>query len=291
MPQINKSILMSDANNFSTDCPINPYYHLNHVNRDEAAKEHAEVRRLLIDAGVKITTVPSPSGCQDGIYTANWALVRSDEAVLSSLPNARKNEEDYAEKILTGLGKKVFRVPNGLKFSGQGDALPCGNLLFCGQGYRSDIEAQKFAAETLGYELIQLQTVPQIDSDNQPVINASTGWNDSYFYDLDMALAIIKGPTENQKGLIAYCPEAFDRSSRELLANFDAVDKIEVLLNEAKEAFAANLVSTGETVIMSDRAPKLAENLRSIGLKVYCPNLTEIAKGGGYIRCMTLTID
>ncbi len=282
---------MSDANNFSTECPINPYYHLNHVDRAEAAREHAEVRRLLIESGVKVTTVPSPSGCQDGIYTANWALVRGGKAVLASLPNARKDEEDYAEKILTDLGKQVFRVPDGLKFSGQGDALPCGNLLFCGQGYRSDATAQIFAAKTLGYELIQLQTIPQLDSNGRPVINISTGWKDSYFYDLDMALAIIKGPTDGQKGLIAYCPEAFMPGSREFLANFDVIDKIEVSLDEAKEAFAVNLVSTGETVIMSDHAPELADNLTSLGLKVYCPNLTEIKKGGGYIRCMTLTIE
>ncbi|HPF31129.1 MAG TPA: amidinotransferase [Candidatus Saccharibacteria bacterium] len=291
MSKINNSILMSDANNFSTDCPINPYYHLNHVNREEANNEHGRVRQLLTEAGVKVTSIPSPAGCQDGIYTANWALVRGDKAVLSSLPNARKNEEEYAEKILTDLGKQVFKIPSGLKFSGQGDALPCGNLLFCGQGYRSDAEAQSFAANILDYELVQLRTVPQLDSFGKPIINSSTGWCDSYFYDLDMALAIIKGPDSDKKGLIAYCPEAFQPESREILKNLDGVEKIEVSIKEAKEAFATNLVSTGETVIMSNKAPKLANNLQNTGLTVICPDLTEIAKGGGYIRCITLTLD
>ncbi|HZJ34789.1 MAG TPA: arginine deiminase-related protein [Candidatus Angelobacter sp.] len=291
MTNINNSILMSDAKNFSTDQPINPYYHHESIDYDKAIQEHTAVRELLIQAGVKVVTVPSPIDCQDGVYTANWALVRGDKAVLASLPNARQNEEAYAEKILTDLGKTVVRLPDGLKFSGQGDALACGNFLFCGSGYRSDSEAQKFVAETLGYERIQLQAVPQCDSAGNAIINQASGWADSFFYDIDMAIAIIKAPTDNQKGLIAYCPEAFMPDSRELLAKFDAVDKITVSIDEAKNDFATNLISTGETVVMSAHAPQLSEELRRHGLTVLTPEIAEIAKGGGFIRCMTLTLD
>lgn len=291
MLNLNASILMSDANHFSNKYPINPYYHQESINCAKAFQEHAAIRELLIQSGVKITTVPSPDHSQDGVYTANWALVRGDKAVLACLPNARKAEEDYAEKILTSLGKQVVHVPDGLKFSGQGDALACGNFLFCGSGYRSDSMAQKFAAETLGYERIQLQAVPQYDSDGKITTNIATGWPDSFFYDIDLAIAIIKAPQDDQKGLIAYCPEAFTLESRELLVSFDAVDKIEVSLDEAKNGFATNLVSTGETVIMSSHAPQLAADLRQHGLTVLTPDITELAKGGGFIRCMTLTID
>ncbi len=37
--------------------------------------------------------------------------------------------------------------------------------------------------------------------------NAVSGWADSFFYDIDLALSIIKAPEGGQKGLIAYCPE------------------------------------------------------------------------------------
>lgn len=291
MPNINTTILMSDANNFSIDQPINPYYHQDRVDCAKAAKEHADIRKLLTEADVKVTTVPSPIGCQDGVYTANWALVRGDKAVLARLPNARQNEEAYAEKVLTSLGKQMFHIPDGLKFSGQGDALACGDYLFCGSGYRSDAAAQQFAAKTLGYKLIQLQAVPQLNNTGEAITNSASGWPDSFFYDIDMAIAIIKAPQGDAKGLIAYCPEAFTPESQELLANFDAVDKIEVSLTEAVNAFATNLVSTGETVIMSSHAPQLAADLAWHGLNVLQPEITELAKGGGFIRCMTLTID
>jgi len=291
MPNINATILMSDADHFNNDQKINPYYHQELVDHNKAIKEHKAIKELLIQAGIKVISVPSPTDSQDGVYTANWALVRGDKAVLARLPSARKTEEAYAKKILISLGKEVIHVPNDLKFSGQGDTLACGNYLFCGSGYRSDAEAQKFVAETLGYERIQLQTIPQCDVDGNSVINMSTGWPDSFFYDLDLSLAIIKAPENGQKGLIAYCPDAFTSESRILLAALDGVNKIEVSIAEAQNHFATNLVSTGDTVIMSAHAPLLSAELKRRGMTILSPEITELAKGGGYIRCTTLTID
>lgn len=291
MSLINQTVLMSDALHFSAEKAINPYYVDSHVDISLASREHQSIIHALSGAGIKIVTVPSPETSQDGVYTANWALVRGDKAVLARLPEVRRSEEAYAEKVLTQLGKTVIHVPDGLKFSGQGDALACGNLLFCGQGYRSDEAAQKFAAETLGFERIQLQTVPELDADGLPVTNHVSGWDDSFFYDIDLALSIIKGPEGEKKGLIAYCPEAFVPESREFLANFDQVDKIEISLEEAQHAFAGNLVSTGETVIMSAHAPEFKKALEAHELNVVTPEISELAKGGGYIRCTSLSLD
>ncbi len=290
MPLINHTVLMSDALHFSVEKAINPYYEDSSVDQSRASSEHTAIMDALTRAGITIKQVPSPETSQDGVYTANWALVRGNKAIISRLPEVRRSEEAYAEKVLSELGKEIIHVPNGLKFSGQGDALACGNLLFCGQGYRSDEAAQKFAADTLGYERIQLQTIPEIDENGTPVINKISGWADSFFYDIDLALAVIKYPQNDQKGLIAYCPEAFIAESRERLAAFDQVDKIEISLDEAQHAFAGNLVSTGETVIMSAHAPELKSALESHGLNVMTPEISELAKGGGYIRCTSLSL-
>ncbi len=287
----NRTVLMSDAQHFRADEAINPYYGDTAVNSSDAIAEHDAIKAALIEAGVNVITVPSPIDSQDGVYTANWALVRGDTAILSRLPGVRKAEEVHAADALRSLGKTVVYAPEGLKFSGQGDALPCGPYLFCGNGYRSDEAAQIFAAETLGYERIQLRTIPKLDEQGVPVINSVSGWADSYFYDIDLALAIISHPRGDKKGVIAYCPEAFDTQSQALLASFDDIEKIIVSLDEAQQAFATNLVSTGETVIMSAHAPKLTAELVKHGLKVLTPEVQELAKGGGYIRCTTLSID
>lgn len=280
---------MSSAAYFSNEQPINPYYADESIDLARAQAEHDEIRRCLTEAGVEVVQVPAPSTSQDGVYTANWALVRGDTAVLARLPDARKSEEAWAESQLDSLGLKVVRVPGQYRFSGQGDALPCGQYLFCGSTYRSDEAAQAFAADTLGYQRIQLRTVPQLDSDGNEQINASSGWADSFYYDVDLALAVIKGPGPDEKGLIAYCPEAFTAESRQTLEQLEAVDKIIVSEPEARQAFACNLVSTGQAVVMSAEAPALRAELEARGMTVYTPEVRELAKGGGYIRCTTLT--
>ncbi len=288
---MNQSVLMSGADFFDDSAAINPLMNSSvAIDRDKAQKEHEQIRAALSQAGVHIVQVAPPADCQDGVYTANWALVRGDTAVLARLPNARTAEEPYAEQILRDLGKKVVRVPDGLRFSGQGDALPCGNYLFCGSGYRSDAAAQAFAADTLGFERIQLQAVPKRNWLGRPVANKASGWPDSYFYDIDLALSVLREPAPTERGLIAYCPQAFTKKSQAILRDFDAVDKIEVSLAEAKHAFACNLVSTGTAVVMSARAPQFKAELEKRNFTVFTPEITELAKGGGYIRCTTLTL-
>lgn len=282
---------MSGAEYFSTDQAINPYYGEDSLNVERAKLEHAEIKRLFEEAGIVVETTPPPTDSQDGVYTANWALVRGKKAVLARLPNARKAEEAVAERALQERGYEVVRVPDEWHFSGQGDALPFGGLLFCGMGYRSDERAQAFAAEVLGYERIQLQTIPELDELGNPMINKVTGWPDSFFYDIDLALSIIKAPDEMQGGIIAYCPDAFMPDSQETLRRLKGFEKIEVSFEEATRGFACNLVSTGETVIMSNQAPGLKKELEKRGLNVVSPDVTELVKGGGFIRCVSLTLE
>ena len=287
---INTKVLMSDALHFSNEQPINPYYHHESIDLSQAQAEHDHIREMLVQAGVEVVLVPSPATSQDGVYTANWALVRGNKAVLARLPAARQTEQPHARQVLEAMGIEVHELPEEMHFSGQGDALPCGELLLCGSQYRSDPEAQAMAADILGYRRIQLQAKPQLDAAGQPVTNASSGWPDSFYYDIDLALSVIKGPENGEKGLIAYCPEAFTEESQRLLAELDEVDKIIVSEHEAKDAFACNLVSTGSTVVMSAHAPEFARELTARGLTLLQPEIHELVKGGGYIRCTTLTL-
>ena len=134
MTLINHTVLMSDAQHFSAEQAINPYYNDQNVDLSRAVNEHNAIAKALSEAGITIVSVPSPVDSQDGVYTANWALVRGDKAILARLPDVRKAEEAYAKQVLEQLGKTVIETPKDLKFSGQGDALACGNYLFCGQG-------------------------------------------------------------------------------------------------------------------------------------------------------------
>lgn len=282
MTKINQTVLMSGVDYFAVE-ELNPYSHKSdQPDVAKTAEEFDNIRQALIDTGVTVRTIDAPEGCQDGIYTANWGLCRDGTAILSSLPNMRQAEEQFARTALENEGLTVIPAP--YLFSGQGDALPCSNLLFMGQSYRTDPRMHQVVADELGYEVISLQTVPELDDAGQPVINAVTGLPNSYFYDIDLALSVIR------EDLIAWCPDAFTPESQAKLRSL-SIEKIEVSYEEAVEGFACNLVSTGETVVMSDKAPKLKAALEAYGLTVVTPAITELSKGGGYIRCTTLTLD
>lgn len=291
---MNKIVLMSGAQYFGDDDAINDLMDSSvAVDVEQAIAEHNLIKKTLEESGVEVRTVPSPTNCQDGVYTANWALVRRSKALMARLPNTRQPEESFALIALRNQGVEPIVLPDKVaRFSGQGDALPCGNIVFTQSPFRTTIDAHPYLKSALGFEkVIALQTHPACDHNGQPKINAITGLPDSPTYDIDLALAILKMPSQNQKGLIAYCPEVFIDSSQRFLESYDEVDKIIVSKDEALKAFALNLLSTGETVVMNSGAPKFQTELEKHGLQTKSLDLPELRKGGGSIRCSTLTLD
>ncbi len=282
MSRINQTVLMSDARNFGV-VELNVYsYKVQHVDVAKSIAEHDKVYQAAKQIGISVIKVPAPKNCQDGVFTANWGLCRGDKVILSSLPNARKLEEPYAEQVLKNLGKKVIKAP--YYFSGQGDALPCGNYLLAGSGYRTDERMHRFIADELGYEVVSLRTIPALTKDGLPITNKVSGLQDSFFYDIDLAIAVLR------TDLIAWCPEAFDEESKIKIKALP-IKKIEVDINEAWKGLACNLVSSGESVLMSSEAPKLKSAIEAEGLEVITLSAPELAKGGGFIRCTMLTLD
>lgn len=278
---LNQKLMVSGADYFADTYEINPYYTKDKINVEKAKAEHALILDCFKKAGIKLIKVAPPKNCQDGVYTANWGLVKDGVAVLSRLPKARKAEEAYAKKCLEKQGIKTVSVPGNYLFSGQGDSLRCGKYLIAGTGYRSDIEAQQFAAATLGLEPVLIHAKPQLNDDGSEHINPVTNHADSLWYDLDLAVSVINNRT------IAYCPDALDEESNKKLQSLN-LDRILVDYEECTKGFANNLVSTGKHVIMSNKAPKLQAELEKRGLICLTPDVTELKKGGGYIRCASL---
>ncbi len=279
---INQKLLVSGADYFSDEFEINPYYTSNKIDVAKAVAEHKIIVDCFKKAGIEVIKVDPPKDSQDGVYTANWALVHNGVAVMARLPEARKAEEGYAKKVLENLGIKTVEVPDNYLYSGQGDSLICGNYLFGGRGYRSDPEAQQFAAKTLGLDLIQVHAKPQLNADGTEHINPFTHHADSFWYDLDLAISVI------DKHTIAYCPDALDEESNRKIESLTDLDKITVDFDECTKGFANNLVSTGKHVIMSCKAPKFQAELEKRGLICLTPDIEELKEGGGYIRCVSL---
>jgi N-dimethylarginine dimethylaminohydrolase len=282
-PVINRTVLMSGADYFDV-LPLNPYeYFQDPVDRSQAKTDFLNVKSALEQAGINVIKVDPPPECQDGVFTANWGICRGDTAILSQLPADRADEQPYAESVLKDLGKKIVHVP--YRFSGQGDSLPCGNIMFAGSGFRTDRRVHKILAQELGYEVISLETVPLVDVEGKTIINERTGWPDSYFYDLDLALCVLR------HDLIAWFPQAFTDESQAKIRSLSQLEKIEVNYDDDQTHFDCNLISTGTTVIMIKNAPLLKKAIEQHGLAVITVDAPELAKGGGGIRCCALTLD
>ncbi|MGW4523074.1 dimethylarginine dimethylaminohydrolase family protein [Amycolatopsis sp. NPDC004378] len=256
-------LLMCSARYFRIEYEINPYMHVGvQPDVDAAIAEHENIVEAHLAAGRKIEFVDADPACPDMTYTANAAVVRGDRAVLATLPPERAAETPHHRAWLESHGFEVESTRYA--FSGQGDALACGPLLLAAHGQRTDIRAFRTLAR-LDYEIVPLRTT-------------SAQW-----YDLDLAVAVIA------PSVLAYNPAALDAPSLRTLRGL-GVELIDVAPAEAA-AFALNLISDGHTVTMTSGAPRLAADLRSLGLTVTELDTTELRKGGGGIRCTALTLD
>ena len=262
---MNRHLLVSDVHNFAVEYQINPYMRLGDQPDQTAAQtEHQTIVEAHRSLGRKIEHIPSAPGCPDMVYTANAALVRGDIAIMGNLPQERRHEQPHFRAWLTNNGFDVIDAP--YPFGGQGDALPCGNLLLAGYDQRTDRRMHSFLARQLDYEVVPLRTA------------------DQRWYDIDLAVAVVQPPHT-----IAYYPEALDPMSRRTIRSL-GLDLIRVMAGEAKQ-FALNLISDGCAVTMTQDAPNLAAELRGRGLHVLELATTQLRKGGGGVRCTSLTLD
>jgi N-dimethylarginine dimethylaminohydrolase len=262
---MNTHLLMRDPGHFRVDYEINPYMHTS-IQPDLAAAvtEHEAIVAAHLAAGRHVEFLTADPGCPDMLYTANAAVVRGGRAVLANLPPQRQAETPHHRAWLADHAIDVVESP--YLFSGQGDALACGDLLLAGYGQRSDERVHTVLAKHLDYEVVPLRTISAL------------------WYDLDLAIAVIDNPHT-----LAYDPRALDGPSQRRLRGL-GLDLIEVFAEEA-ERFALNLISDGTTVTMTTGAPKLASELRARGLNVVELDTTELRKGGGGVRCTALTVD
>jgi N-dimethylarginine dimethylaminohydrolase len=268
---VNSELLVSDATYFRVEYEINPYMDTGlQPDTLAAVAEHDTIVRAHRAAGRRVRRVPAAWECPDMVYTANAALVRGGRAVLGDPPPERKSEIPYFRGWLESYGLEVLEA--AYSFSGQGDALACGELLLAGHGQRTDKRMHGVLAEYLDYD----------DDEIIPLSTVSRQW-----YDLDLAVAVITGDT------LAYFPQALDEPSRRRLQDLRMDRGVNLIKVSAAEAarFALNLISDGSTVTMTSGAPRLATDLRARGLTVVELDTTELRKGGGGVRCTALTLD
>ena len=259
-------ILMCRPEHFGIEYEINPWMHVAVQVEHEAAVEQWErLHRLYQDLGVQVRLAPPLAGLPDMVFSANAAVVRHRQAVLSRFHHAeRAGEERHWHEALVSLGFDVRELPAELSFEGAGDALFVGDHLFLAWGFRTDLAAHAEVARMLDVESTSLRLV------------------DPRFYHLDTCFC----PVDARTALVA--PQAFDSKSLELIRA--RVARLIEVPSEIAAGFACNALPLGDVVVSSTAAAGLREPLREVGFDVEALPMDEFMKSGGGVRCLSLPL-
>jgi N-dimethylarginine dimethylaminohydrolase len=252
---------------FGIEYEINPWMNIHKGSDPERSRQQwRALYETLVAQGVAVDLIAPVAGLPDLVFTANAGLVYHQIFISSRFRfRVRSGEAGYFESWAQRRGLEVVRLPEGYFFEGAGDALFCGETLFAGYRFRSDVRSHQWVGDRLGVEVLPMELV------------------DPRFYHLDTCFC----PLAPDRAL--YYPGAFDEYGRSVLR-----DRIPDLLEVAPEeaiSFSCNAVVVGKTVVLHAGAPKLAATLQSAGFQVRPLDFSEFIKSGGSAKCLTLRID
>ena len=260
-------ILMCPPDFYGIEYEINPWMSREvGAEPDESRRQWLGLHDTLRELGVAIERLDPVPGLPDLVFTANAGLVYRETFISSRFRyGVRQGETPYFERWAREHGFDVVALPPSSLFEGAGDALFCGETLYAGYRFRSDVRSHHWLGERLGVETLPLELV------------------DPRFYHLDTCFCPLAD------GEAIYYPGAFDEYGRSVLA-----DRIPGLIEVSAEeavSFSCNAVVVGRTVILNDGAPKLSRALQDRGYAVRPLRLTEFIKAGGSAKCLTLRLD
>jgi N-dimethylarginine dimethylaminohydrolase len=260
-------LLLCPPDYFGIEYEINPWMNLQKGSDSQRAKEQwTALYQTLVGLKADVELIAPVKGLPDLVFTANCGLVYKNIFISSRFRyRVRQGEAPVFENWARSRGFEIVTMSEGYNFEGAGDALFCGETLFAGYRFRSDVRSHQWIGERIGQEVLPLELV------------------DPRFYHLDTCFCPLA------PGLAVYYPGAFDGYGLSVIRD-RIPELIEVAPDEAI-SFSCNAVVVGRTVILNEGAPLLAANLRERGFEVRPLGFSEFIKSGGSAKCLTFRVD
>lgn len=250
---------------YGIEYEINPWMNLKRGAINELARRQwsALYHILSYEISVEIEMIAPKKGLPDMVFTANAGLVVGNKVILSNFRyKERRGEAKHFEKWFRRRGFEVIKLPEECFFEGAGDALLCGENIFAGYHFRSDIYSHNMVGEILNRRVLSLELI------------------DKRFYHLDTCLCPLNEDT------VLYYPKAFDEFANKVIKNY--IPKwIEVNEEEAL-GFACNAVVHNENIVITKGYPILKRALEDRSYNVFEVEMSEFIKAGGAAKCLTL---
>jgi dimethylargininase len=223
------------------------------VNR--ARLQHLQYEAALKHLGLAVLSLPEEPTLADSVFVEDTALVL-DECAVITRPGAqsRRAETESIEAVLKPY-RKLFHIQAPARVDG-GDILQVGKRIYVGLTTRSDtnaIEQMQDFLEPYGYEVQAVRV---------------TG-----------CLHLKSAVTQVAQDTLLVNPAWVNEK------DFQGVKFIET---DPSEAYAANAVLIGSTIIYPAAFPKTRKRLEAAGIPMVLVEADELAKAEGAVTCCSL---
>ena len=230
------------------------------VDTDRALQQWADLVELYRSLGHRVDVLPAVPGLPDMVFAANGALVVDGVAYGSRFAHPqRAAEAAHHRDLLAELGIPVHVAEHVSE--GEGDLVVVGDVVLAGTGFRTTRAAHAELAALIGRPVVTLELV------------------DPRFYHLDTCLMALDDTT------VAWFPGAFSAAGQDVVRTLFP-DAVEADLADAL-VLGLNGVSDGRHVVLPVAATGLAAQLAARGYEPVGVDLSELAKGGGGVKCCT----
>lgn len=225
------------------------------IDLENARRQHQAYEAALRSLGVELLSLPEEPALPDAVFVEDMAIVL-DECAILTRPGAESRRPEL-ESISQALApyRKLFKIQASGTVDG-GDVLVAGKSIFVGISSRSNTIAiqqmQAFLAP-FGYSV---QAVP-----------------------VSGCLHLKSAVTRVAATTLLIHPEWVDKQ------NFPGMQFIEV---DPSEAYAANALLVGDTVLYQPAFPRTLARLAAAGIRVQLVDQSELAKAEGALTCCSL---
>jgi dimethylargininase len=223
----------------------------------EALAQHAGYCRALADCGWAVRTLDVNLALPDCAFIEDTAVVLDEVALVASMStDSRRGELGAIEAVLREY-RPIVRVEKPATLEG-GDVLRVGRTLIVGKSRRTNPAGIESLAETagpFGYRVVPIE--------------------------VGGCLHLKTGCTALPDGRLLVNRRWIELAR---LREFELVDVPD------QEPWGANILLTGECVLLAGENAATAELLRSLGFGVRTTNLSQFARAEGGATCLSLLV-
>jgi dimethylargininase len=222
------------------------------INLQKARQQHAAYCETLKSAGLIVEVLEPLNAFPDSVFIEDNALILEGQAVLCSMkePTRRKETSFLASTLQSHLPVQQLKSP---VFIDGGDVLQTEDTVFVGQSQRTNPEAV-----TVLQSLTSKQVIP---------VQVKKG------------LHLKTSVSSLGKNLLVINPSHVE------VEPFREFEWIEV---EEEEAYAANCLMVGDSVILPAGFLKLEQKIQAQGFSTLPVEMSEFQKADGGVTCLSL---